>query len=181
MTTFGRKPVGSRRGSTYTLSRHCANSRPRGAVQIRSFTSEDLESVQNALAFLPTLYPGGDRWLEQRLSDVLQDQAICGIATVAGKLGGLTIETPKDPGIMKLSTFYVRPECRSRGVGFALLEASVCRWRSSGIHRAYVTVASQKVNELDRLLSSFGFSVSSVLQDRYGPNRDEFVYEWRSR
>lgn len=138
-------------------------------------------SVEKSLAFLPDLYPGGDRWLKKRLVDINEERARCLLAVTPTKLLGVAIQTPKQFGVVKLSTFYIERGHRAKGVGATMLTVLTAAWRSENVRKAYVTVASTKVAELEPLLRRFGFECVKVHNGRYGISRDEFIYEWIQR
>lgn len=150
------------------------------AIQAAQATSGWELDVRKSLEFLPSLYPGGDTWLAKRLVDIREERARCLLALCGGVVAGIAIETPKSVGVVKLSTFYVNPGARGRGVGSALLGRLTTLWKTEGVHSAYVTVAATKVAELEPLLRDYDFVCRSVHEGRYGLSRDEFIYEWMS-
>jgi len=142
---------------------------------LRALGLNDVDEVKQLLVALPLDYPGGDEWLERRLLDVLDGRATCELATLNGRVVGLTIGTPKGRAT-KLSTIYVVPAARRVGVGSMLLDSFIAQARTSGRGREiYVTAAHHRWPELQRLFESRGFTVSVVESDRYGPGRHEVV------
>jgi ribosomal protein S18 acetylase RimI-like enzyme len=86
---------------------------------------------------LGNLYPNGLDWLERRLDDVEAGHADL---WQVGQALGWAIVTPKGPHEVKLSTFYIAPVARGRGLGSTLLRALVGNWRHRDILNASVTV-----------------------------------------
>jgi GNAT superfamily N-acetyltransferase len=148
---------------------------------LRPYDRADRARVTQLLRFLPELYPNGDLWLQRRLSDVERGTALCTVAVVGGSqsLAGLTIETPKARGSVKLSTIYVRPECRLHGIGSLLLRRAHQRWAQAAVRSAHVTVDQSRLDSLAPLLRSTHFMFVAVERGRYAPERTEYVYRWR--
>lgn len=153
--------------------------------RIRPLERADIASVQELLRDLDNDYPGGLVWLEQRLHQVLEGRATCSLALVGRGLAGVTIQTPKR-GTTKLSTIYVAPTWRGRGVGSQLLDhvtghtvmdssSPVCPPRLKAGRELYVTVAHHKWTQLSPLLLSRGFTQTALERDRYGPGRHEVI------
>jgi hypothetical protein len=53
------------------------NSKSRPPIRLVQFSKAHWQPVLDLLEFLPSLYPNGDRWLENRLAEVLGRQATC--------------------------------------------------------------------------------------------------------
>ncbi|MEY4508184.1 MAG: hypothetical protein RLZZ450_306 [Pseudomonadota bacterium] len=146
------------------------------AVVIDRYRDADSKQVLDLLAGLPSLYPGADTWLLRRLSQVSRGQAHCDVARLAtGGIVGVTIDTPKTAYRWKLSTIYVLPIWRARGVGSALVDACAARWAARDVRENVVTVRLGRERELLRLLAPYGFSQIDVQSDRYGPGRTEVI------
>lgn len=141
-------------------------------VSLRPLGPSDVDDVKHLLSDLPVDYPGGDQWLARRLIDVLEGAAACTLATVSGRVVGVTIGTPKRRAT-KLSTIFVEPAFRRSGVGSRLLDAFLAE--ASPGAETYVTVADHKWRDLSPLLRSRGFVATALESDRYGPGRDEVV------
>ncbi|HJQ37446.1 MAG TPA: GNAT family N-acetyltransferase [Thermoanaerobaculia bacterium] len=131
------------------------------------------------LSFVPELYPGGDRWLSQRLDDCAERRASCLLATFGSSIVGTAIDTPKGAKRRKLSTFFVAPTARGRGIGSRILDTLIAAWSRADIESAYVTVADSRDHLLRPLLVSRAFSVVALEHHRYGDERHELIYEWR--
>lgn len=147
---------------------------------LRPYLNRDKEAVFRLLSVLPRMYPRGFEWLDRRLRDVLDRRARCTLAISNSDLAGLTIETPKGPHIMKLSTIWVAPGCRHTGFGSSLLVTCCRRWHQSGIRFVYVTADSKIVWMLWPLLRGSGFRFLNTQVNRYGEGRDESVFGWGS-
>jgi len=149
------------------------------SFSLRPFQRRDRVALFRLLDFLPDLYPNGQEWLDRKLNDVLDGKAYCTLLGTSGGLLGVTIETPKGSKRVKLSTIYVHPIARRRRSGVRLLQSCVRNWESRGYDQASVTVDLGRCATLSPLLINHGFNHTLTLPDRYGPNRDEAVFEWR--
>jgi GNAT superfamily N-acetyltransferase len=147
---------------------------------LRPYSHADRAGVTELLRFLPALYPNGNSWLQRRLTDAEQGKALCTVAVSGNseRLAGLTIETPKGKASVKLSTIYVHPEYRSRGIGSLLLRRARNRWIHSDTTSAYVTVDESRRHLLAPLLQSNHFILGAVEPGRYAADRTEYVYVW---
>lgn len=137
----------------------------RGTVQV----------VCELLYDLPRDYPDADAWLRRRLNDALIGRAECWIAGWDGLAAGVAILTPK-PGALKLSTIYVDPRFRNRGLGALLMDRVVGDVNSRKADEIYVTVAQHTVPLLRPLLDSRGFTLVATERHRYGWGRHEAVF-----
>jgi ribosomal protein S18 acetylase RimI-like enzyme len=145
----------------------------------RPYRPADRYGVSAELSpILDRLYPGGAKWLWQRLNDIEGGRARATVVGYGSRLAGVSIETPKEERRIKLSTLWVRPSCRRTGAGASLLEDCRRRWLKSDTPRADVTCASTVAPDLAPLLHAFGFSLQHVARDRYGEGRHELIYSW---
>lgn len=127
---------------------------------------------------LANAYPGGAAWLENRLLDVGSGDARARVVIADGALGGIAIETPKVDGQMKLSTVWLAPELRNKGMGSELLGACIADWRAEGISRAWITSCATTLPAIEALVAQHGFTFTAREVDRYGAGRDEWVFHW---
>lgn len=153
----------------------------RSSSPVRWFEPSDRSQVVRLLAVLPTLYPGGSDWLQQRLDDSLLGRTGCVVVedAQAQSLSAVAIMTPKVGGAVKLSTFYVAPDLRHRGIGRLLLNALLSYWRPQVQNEIYVTVAHHVEPALRRLIEPAGFNRIAFEENRYGPGRHEVVWSIR--
>lgn len=139
-----------------------------------------MAALQRGLcAPLSAFYPGGGPWLERRLNDVRDQRALCTVVTRRGSLVATAIETPKSTRRSKLSTIWVHPAARRRGIGGRLLTHLTTSWQQRGIEEIYVTVADEVVPALLPLLCDRGFVADAIERDRYRDGHDEYVLGWR--
>ncbi|MET8363204.1 GNAT family N-acetyltransferase [Micromonospora sp. NPDC049580] len=129
------------------------------------------------------LYPQGDQQLFRRLGEVLDGQARCTVAVALGRAGGqhlvgVAVETPKGPDRFKLSTLWVDPTMRRRGVGRRLVQNCLCRWAREETEVGFLTVRNQHSASVRSLLVPFGFDQASLELNRYGFGEDELVLQW---
>ena len=146
---------------------------------IRPFKSSDKSELIRLLSVLPELYPGGDQWLQRRLTDSLAGQARCIVVEdyMTRSLCAVAIVTPKSSTSLKLSTFYVAQEYRLQGIGTLLLHALMRTWQQQPLSEVYVTVAHHIEPEFRNLFKPAGFNRIALEEDRYGPGRHEAVWK----
>lgn len=148
---------------------------PACASTVRLLSADDVAGVRTLLNDLPVDYPGGDGWLRKRLADVTAGNAHCLVTGEVGSPTGVVILTPKS-NALKLSTIYVAPDARSRGLGRVLMQSVMSKAMDLNFREVYVTVAEHKVYLLQGLLNDFGFTFLSLERDRYGNGRHEAVF-----
>lgn len=149
------------------------------AIGIRPFRPRDRAVVLRDLGpVLTATYPRGSIWLNARLADIADGHARGAVSIDRTGLQGITIETPKGANQSKLSTIWVAPRARGRGLGGGLADRCVQSWIDRDIEQAWVTVASELAPALEGLLLGRGFRVTAFQADRYGPGRDEVVLTW---
>jgi GNAT superfamily N-acetyltransferase len=151
------------------------------AISIRPYERNDKRAVVDLLEVLPALYPGGGEWLNARLDAAALGTARCSVAYLGGHAIGATIETPKNARRLKLSTIWVDPAVRGRGVGTALLSEATVRWAAEGRREVYVTSDLGVAPLLLSLIARFGFDPKAIEWSRYGPQRHEAIFSWTKR
>lgn len=124
------------------------------------------------------LYPQGRRLFEARLGDVVEGRARCTVAVKRGSVVAVAVESPKGARRLKLSTLWVHPLYRRRGVGTALLGGVVADWLERDLERVHLTVCLNEYDGILGLLHNFGFHHLTVERNRYGDGRDEAVLIW---
>jgi len=135
------------------------------------------DEIRELLDFLPVLYPGGSEWLNKRLNQVEEGCADGRIVRATnGDLAGVVLGVLKPTGRYKISTLFVSPAHRRRGIGAALLDAALAKALDHGAHETYITGAASVRANLEPLLQSRAFRCVAVEQDRYGAGRDECVF-----
>jgi len=145
----------------------------------RPYSPSDRSAVFRLLSILPSLYPEGDLWLERRLQDVSRGKARCMIAdTRRWGAVGLTIETPKGPHKVKLSTIFVDPCFRGYGIGSALLRYCRENWTREKLRNVYMTADLRSAGVMLPLVTRFGFELVTTEFNRYGRDRHEMVLSW---
>jgi ribosomal protein S18 acetylase RimI-like enzyme len=138
-------------------------------------------SLQAVGILVDSLYPSGATKLERRCLDAVAGKAIGHVVTMPGEpVVGFAMETPKGNRTVKLSTIWIAPNARRRGIGSSLVSKLILGWHQRGVDRAYVTA---RVGIHDEILASFsalGFKLAAIEKDRYGIERHEAVVEWTS-
>jgi ribosomal protein S18 acetylase RimI-like enzyme len=99
---------------------------------------------------------------------------------MGGRLAGAAIETPKGEHLVKLSTFWVAPWARRRGVGSQLLGRLVLRWQQADLESAWVTMGLYESDDLMGLMVPHGFEAIGLALDRYHQGRAELVLGWHA-
>ena len=152
-----------------------------GDAVIRRYRREDRQALSLLLSGISTIYPDGQEWLQDKLDEVERGKARARVAAVPCAIGalvsiaGVTIETPKADGRLKLSNLYVCPGARRAGVASALVDRLTWRWSRehySGLHLTVDTVNYEGVQEL---FAPFGFRRVASLPGRYRTDRTELV------
>jgi hypothetical protein len=151
---------------------------PQFPTVIRPFYRGDKTAVFRLLAFLPDLYPNGDKWLDFRLNEVLQGKARCKVVSSGKYIVGVAIETPKGIKKKKISTFYIHPCARRLRLGTRLLDSLISDWINQSVEGCHITVDSNRAKTLTPLLNNFDFRFVSRERSRYGDDRDELVFDW---
>jgi hypothetical protein len=148
-------------------------------VVFRPYERSDRGGVLRLLSDLPNLYPEADRWLDNRLGEVLLSKARSTVAVSGTNPIGITIETPKGAGRIKLSTIGVHPVFRGFGIGAGLIERCVRSWGVEKTSHAYVTVRADRSFPLRSILNAAGFHFEFLQPDRYGHGCHEMIFSWR--
>jgi ribosomal protein S18 acetylase RimI-like enzyme len=93
------------------------------------------------------------------------------VARRDGKLIGhaLIIETG-EPAAFELKSLAVQAQFRSRGVGAALVQATIARCRERNGHSLLVATAAASIRAL-KFYQRQGFRISRVIRDFYTPER----------
>lgn len=150
-------------------------------LTLRPFVEADRARVTDLLTDLPGLYPSGGEWLQRRLTDATEQRATCTLAGWQGSIAGLTLETPKGKRRKKLSTLFVHPAYRNRGLGFQLLTNCLESWRRLELDEVIVTARVCNLTTLGPLLGRTGFLQIAIEKDRYGVGCDEAVLRWSAQ
>lgn len=148
-------------------------------IALAPYRIRDKGAVFRLLAILPRLYPRGHTWLDARLDDAAAGDARCTLAYIDNILAGVTIETPKGPDRLKLSTIWVAPWARNRGIGTALLDAAHGRWIREARDEVLLTADVNRAPGVHALAARFGFQHLAVEWERYGPDRHEAIFRWK--
>lgn len=147
-------------------------------LSTRPYRAEYKGAVVGLLPVVAARYPGGLAWLDRRLDDARDGAARCRLAWLDNRLVGATIETPKGRGRVKLSTVWVDPGARGRGVGRLLLEDAIRGWQRRGVVEAWLTVALAHCDGLLAAAEPRGFEIIGMAADRYWEGETELVLGW---
>ncbi|KRC51875.1 hypothetical protein ASE16_02050 [Leifsonia sp. Root227] len=103
-------------------------------------------------------------------------RAVARIARVDGELAGVSLGVMKPSGRFKISTLFVAPNARKRGVGSQLLIEMLDAGQNYGAVETYITGATTVRAHLVPLLCRAGFRLIATEPNRYGEGRDEDVF-----
>lgn len=145
---------------------------------LRPYMPSDKPTLFRLLHVVDIRYPGGLSWLNRRLDDVRDGGARCTVAISAGVIVAAMIETPKGQGHVKLSTVWVDPLFRRRGIGTLLFERAIRRWCREGVESAWFTVGLRYCDDLVRVVRPFGFELMGLDAYRYWDDDCELVLGW---
>jgi GNAT superfamily N-acetyltransferase len=154
----------------------------RGSTRVRPIIPSDLRPLMESIGpLVDALYPAGAARLFCRLEDALAGHATAYVvATRADTPIALAAEAPKGGQARKLSTFWVSPVWRRRGIGSKLIAHRVHSWLSQEVISVHVTVRQKRSLELIALLGPWGFGSAFIDLDRYGEGENELILIWRS-
>lgn len=150
----------------------------RSAFTLTPYRASDKTRMFDLLKVVDARYPGGFRWLDQRLDDVWRGTAGCTVVRTRRELVGAAIQSPKGSGRLKLSTLWIAPMYRGRGAGALLLDKLVAHWRRAELSEVWVTTDLRHHDDLWPSIRKAGFEPMLVVRARYGPERHEVVYRW---
>lgn len=103
------------------------------------------------------------------------------VARIEGRIVGfLHYEKPLDDHIY-ISALAVHPDYRSRGIASTLLDHFLKISSKTTGNPGISTVTSPTNIPMLRILTSRGFLVRTVMKDYFGPGRDRFYCQYRSR
>lgn len=129
------------------------------------------------LDFLPVLYPGGADWFARASEQVSCGTADAAEVRVAGEVAGVMLGVAKPSGRYKIRTLFVSPRFRGQGIGSALMGHAKRSAIQAGCSAVYVTAAKTIRSEFQPAVMAGGFTLIATSLNRYGPGRDEDVYE----
>lgn len=151
-------------------------------VTVRPVRANDLAHLMVRVGpLVEGLYPQGAAKLLARLEDSINGYATAHVAVsrLSANPLALASEVAKGKRATKVSTFWVDPETRRRGVGAQLLDSRIEAWLRSGQERVVVTVRESRAVELQSLFVPRGFERLALDLHRYGQDRSEVVLQWR--
>lgn len=148
--------------------------RSSGVLVPQALGASDISRVKEFLRIVPALYPGGDEWLDRRLSETLAGEAECLLIKDGCSVLGVCIVTPK-PRALKISTLLVCSEARGHGVGASLLSRALEIASDKQLQETYITVAHHLAEPLTDWLVPWGFTRTALEMNRYGVGRHECV------
>src|SRR5947207_1925570 len=97
--------------------------------ELRPLYRSDVKRAVRLLSpTLDRLYPKGALLFERRLGEVLVGKAFSTLVCVNGRVVGMATEVPKGDHRLKISTLWIHPQVRRKGLGFLLAGFLIQRW-----------------------------------------------------
>lgn len=145
-------------------------------IEFRAYRAVDRERVIRLLSVVPRLYPGGLKWLLNRVEEAAIGKGRFSLAVVGDRPVAALIDREKGRRATKLSTIYVHPEFRGLRLGEQLIRRAIRHWAAMGVDHYYVTAPARGSQPVRALLLGNGFSYLGAEMQRYGELRDELVF-----
>ena len=141
-------------------------------IEIRVAESDDLPELLSIdiEAFGTLTYPD---FVLRQLLDVHRDSLLVAVHS-SGPCGYSLAAATVDRTDAWLLSLAVRRDCRGRGYGRALTDATLNLLRGHGVRTAHLTVAPDNVIALG-LYRSVGFAVEDEKRDYLGPGEDRLL------
>lgn len=139
-----------------------------GAV-VRQARPDDAEAVTLLMAPIRSAYPNFDAWCSRALQE---KHAFIGLFD--GQVAGISVWSPKDDRVVKLSTFYVGDDFQGRGLGPHLLFHQLRLWVEHRYEKVFVTVSSERLHALEFFLG-YGFRIEGAATRRYKAGATEII------
>lgn len=148
---------------------------------VRPILARDLAPLMSTVGLVvDLLYPQGASKLLHRLESALNGYATAHVVAAPNtRPVALAAETAKESRNVKLSTFWVHPSMRQKGIGGLLLDNRIKEWTLSERDGAVVTVRECRASDLERLFIPRGFSRIATEIDKYGEGQNEVILKWR--
>lgn len=145
------------------------------SVYIRCYEDGDRNRVEKLILKLKTHYPQIEDWLPTKMDKISTGEDTCVVAVVENKIAGVSVSSEKQPGVVKLSTFYIDDEYRGMAVGPHLLYHEIQRWASQHVRKVYVTFPAEEAKKLMPFFQQYGFLVEGLSPLRYCEDSLEIV------
>lgn len=147
--------------------------------RVERYRSVDLAPLMRTVGVVvEELYPQGAKKLVSRLDETLWGYADAHVMrTPKGTPIALAAEVSKGLRRVKLSTFWIHPLYRGRGLGRALLRHRMEDWQRGGVTSIFVTVREQHASELERLFIPQGFVRVATVPHLYGEGKSEVILD----
>ena len=136
---------------------------------VRRAKQDDADAVAELMDPIRSSYPNFDDWRSKALS---RKEAYVGIFD--GRIAGISVWSPKDERVVKLSTFYVGDDYQRKGLGPHLLFHQLRLWIAQRFEKVFVTVSSERLPALEFFLR-YGFRVEGASTRRYKAGATEFI------
>ncbi|MGP1345428.1 MAG: GNAT family N-acetyltransferase [Phycisphaerales bacterium] len=132
--------------------------------------------IESTLSATLHHYPNSCKWFSNVVDETRARRRFILLAINSScDMAGIVILTPKHRRAQtKLSTIFVREQCRCQGVGRALSIASIKLARAHRHNNIYVTVRAEDQSTLT-FFNSVGFTQTEFCASRYGARRHEIV------
>ena len=126
------------------------------------------------LSPLKTDYPAFGQWYWQTVREGIKAgnrSILAAIDDARDCISGLAIIKAAEE--KKISTLYVRDDCRGQGLGSILLNRAIFELHTE---KPLITVASSHILEYDALLKDAGFAIKATYPDYYNVGSIEYAF-----
>ncbi len=148
----------------------------RVSFTVRSLDAGEFKEISEYFPQLKELYPQVDTWVKRKVSELRQGTTQALIATYGLDRAGFALTSDKEPGVRKISTLVLQESYRGARVGTRLLYDVISKAVRDNIEKLYITVADERLQDLEGILSRYGFQVEGVSARRYRRGSSEWVW-----
>lgn len=146
---------------------------------VRTIEAHELKEIAESFPELHSLYPDFENWIDGKIPEIGRGRASAFVARYGQENAGFALVVDKQQGVRKLSTLYMKPRYQGLGIGPRLLYGVIEQAARDKISKLYVTVSEERREQLEGLLSHFGFYVEGVSGRRYREKSWEWVWSKR--
>lgn len=141
--------------------------------ECKLYQDTDFSLLYKLLSDVSPMYPKFEAWLNFTFRrNLASGQRKIILAHDENKVIGVAL-LKQDDVESKICTFYVSPEYRNRGIGKELIDLAMETLDSAD---TFITVGSERKDELTPLLNSRGFEIVSEHPGLYRKNSTEYVF-----
>ncbi len=139
------------------------------SLVVRAARQDDADALAELMAPIAHLYPNFDAWRARALGEKM-----CFVVELGDKIVGVSVWSPKDKRVVKLSTFFVSDDSRGQGIGPHLLYHQLRLWVADRYAKVVVTL-SEQMKYLLPFFIGYGFRIEGTSPRRYAEDDTEMV------